>query len=167
MPATTATLSTPVSVSYTHLDVYKRQSKNRTIPRKSPTHLPLNERSVCFASLPRQPLVPLHQIPPLSKTTINPNRKASKRIPAACFGNGDSVLYIGFTLSIYPHRQQAQRFRVRDYPSSQAYIRRPKFRLFRRCRQASAYSCYRPVSYTHLSFSFSASISCASALVFS
>ena len=118
-------------------------SKNRTIPRKSPTHLPLNERSVCFASLPRQPLVPLHQIPPLSKTTINPNRKASKRIPAACFGNGDSVLYIGFTLSIYPHRQQAQRFRVRDYPSSQAYIRRPKFRLFRRCRQASAYSCYR------------------------
>ena len=75
-------------------------SKNRTIPRKSPTHLPLNERSVCFASLPRQPLVPLHQIPPLSKTTINPNRKASKRIPAACFGNGDSVLYIGFPLSI-------------------------------------------------------------------
>ena len=60
-------------------------SKNRTIPRKSPTHLPLNERSVCFASLPRQPLVPLHQIPPLSKTTINPNRKASKRIPRCLF----------------------------------------------------------------------------------
>ena len=67
----------------------------------------------------------------------------NKRIPTACFGNGDSVLYIGFTLSIYPHRQQAQRFRVRDYPSSQAYIRRPKFRLFHRCRQASAYSRYR------------------------
>ena len=88
-------------------------------------------------------LLLLHRIPPLPKTTINPNRKALKRIPIAYFGNGDSVLYIGFTLSIYPHRQQAQRFRVRDYPSSQAYIRRPKFRLFRRCRQASAYSCYR------------------------
>ena len=67
----------------------------------------------------------------------------NKRIPTACFCNGDSVLYIGFTLSICPHLQQAQRFRVWDYPSSQAYIRRPKFRLFRRCRQASAYSCYR------------------------
>ena len=67
----------------------------------------------------------------------------NKLIPIACFGNGDSVLYIGFTLSIYQHRQQAQRFRVRDYPNSQAYIRRPKFPLFRRCRQASAYSCYR------------------------
>lgn len=135
--ATTGGIATPLSLAP------RQPFQNRTIPRKSPTHLPLNERSVCFASLPRQPLVPLHQIPPLSKTTINPNRKASKRIPAACFGNGDSVLYIGFTLSIYPHRQQAQRFRVRDYPSSQAYIRRPKFRLFRRCRQASAYSCYR------------------------
>ena len=133
----------PEGLPHHHPSPHTNPSKNRTIPRKSPTHLPLNERSVCFASLPRQPLVPLHQIPPLSKTTINPNRKASKRIPAACFGNGDSVLYIGFTLSIYPHRQQAQRFRVRDYPSSQAYIRRPKFRLFRRCRQASAYSCYR------------------------
>ena len=109
----------------------------------APPPLPFNKRSVCFASLPRQPLVPLHQIPPLSKTTINPNRKALKRIPIACFGNGDSILYISFTLSIYQHRQQAQRFQVRDYPSSQAYIRRPKFRLFRRCRQASAYSCYR------------------------
>ena len=67
----------------------------------------------------------------------------NKRSPVAKTGNGASVLYIGFTLSIYPHRQQVQRFRVRDYPSSQAYIRRPKFRLFRRCRQASAYSCYR------------------------
>ena len=88
-------------------------------------------------------LLPLHRIPPLPKTTINPNRKALKRIPTAYFGNGDSVLYIGFTLSIYQHRQQAQRFQVRNYPSSQAYIRRPKFPLFRRCRQASAYSCYR------------------------
>ena len=67
----------------------------------------------------------------------------NKRSPTACFGNGESVLYICFTLSIYPHRQQAQRFRVRDYPSSQAYILRPKFRLFHRCHQASAYSCYR------------------------
>ena len=88
-------------------------------------------------------LLPLHRIPPLPKTTINPKRKALKRIPVAKTGNGDSVLYIGFTLSIYQHRQQVQRFQVRDYPSSQAYIRRPKFRLFRRCRQASAYSCYR------------------------
>lgn len=117
--------------------------QNRTIPRKSPPPLPLNERFVGFASLPRQPLVPLHRIPPLPKTTINPKRKALKRSPVAKTGNGDSVLYIGFTLSIYPHLQRAQRFRVRDYPSSQAYIRRPKFPLFRRCRQASAYSCYR------------------------
>ena len=36
-------------------------SQNRTIPRKSLTPLPLNERSVGFASLPRQPLVPLHR----------------------------------------------------------------------------------------------------------
>ena len=78
-----------------------------------------------------------------SDTTVQKGKVYNKRIPTACFGNGDSVLYICFTLSIYPHRQQAQRFRVRDYPSSQAYIRRPKFRLFRRCRQASAYSCYR------------------------
>ena len=88
-------------------------------------------------------LLPLHRIPPLPKTTINLNRKALKRSPVAKTGNGASVLYIGFTLSIFLHRQQAQRFQVRDYPSSQAYIRRPKFRLFRRCRQASAYSCYR------------------------
>ena len=128
-------------------------SKNRTIPRKSPTPLPLYERSVGFASCKAFGrsfqasvpclLLPLHRIPPLPKTTINPNRKALKRIPVSKTGNGDSVLYIGFTLSIYQHRQQAQRFQVRDYPSSQAYIRRPKFRLFRRCRQASAYSCYR------------------------
>ena len=104
--------------------------QNRTIPRKSPTPLP------CL-------LLPLHRIPPLPKTTINPKRKALKRSPVAKTGNGASVLYISFTLSICPHLQQAQRFRVRDYPSSQAYIRRPKFRLFRRCRQASAYSCYR------------------------
>ena len=38
--------------------------QNRTIPRKLPPPLPLNERSVCFASLPRQPLVPLHRTPP-------------------------------------------------------------------------------------------------------
>ena len=151
-------------------------SKNRTIPRKSPTPLPLYERSVGFASckafgrsfqasVPLYErsvgfasckafgrsfqasvpclLLPLHRIPPLPKTTINPKRKALKRSPVAKTGNGASVLYIGFTLSIYQHRQQAQRFQVRDYPSSQAYIRRPKFRLFRRCRQASAYSCYR------------------------
>lgn len=31
----------------------------RTIPRKALSPLPLNERSVCFASLPRQPLVSL------------------------------------------------------------------------------------------------------------
>ena len=86
---------------------------------------------------------------PTRSTILKPDTRGqngkvyNKRIPTACFCNGDSVLYIGFTLSIYPHRQQAQRFRVRDYPSSQAYIRRPKFRLFRRCRQASAYSCYR------------------------
>ena len=156
--------------------VLYQPSRTRTIPYFAPTPLPLNERSVGFASMPRQPLVPLHpattlfdhlyaslhkafgrsfqasvpclplplhRIPPLPKTTINPNRKALKRIPIAYFGNGDSVLYIGFTLSIYQHRQQVQRFQVRDYPSSQAYIRRPKFPLFRRCRQASAYSCYR------------------------
>ena len=117
--------------------------QNRTIPRLTPSSLPLSERFVDFASLPRQPLVPLHRIPPLPKTTINPKRKALKRSPVAKTGNGASVLYIGFTLSICPHLQQAQRFPVRDYPSSQAYIRRPKFRLFRRCRQASAYSCYR------------------------
>ena len=130
--------------------------QNRTIPRKSPPPLPLNERFVGFASLPRQPLVPLHRTPPFPQlqqtapspspfptTTINPKRKALKRSPVAKTGNGASVLYIGFTLSIFQHRQQAQRFRVRDYPSSQAYIRRPKFRLFPRCRQASAYSCYR------------------------
>ena len=118
--------------------------------------LPLYECSVGFASLPRQPLVPLHRTPPFPQlqqtapspspfptTTINPKRKALKRSPVAKTGNGASVLYIGFTLSIFQHRQQAQRFRVRDYPSSQAYIRRPKFRLFPRCRQASAYSCYR------------------------
>ena len=35
--------------------------QNRTIPRKSLTPSPLNERSVGFASLPRQPLVPLHR----------------------------------------------------------------------------------------------------------
>ena len=86
---------------------------------------------------------------PTRSTILKPDTRGqkgkvyNKRSPTACFDNGDSVLYICFTLSIYPHRQQAQRFRVRDYPSSQAYIRRPKFRLFRRCRQASAYSCYR------------------------
>ena len=107
--------------------------------RPSPFLQPLQKNTYHLPCLP----LPLHRIPPLPKTTINPNRKALKRIPTACFGNGDSVLYIGFTLSIYQHRQQAQRFQVRDYPSSQAYIRRPKFPLFRRCRQASAYSCYR------------------------
>ena len=128
----------------TPLSLAPRQPfQNRTIPRKSPPPLPLNERFVGFASLPSQPLVPLHRIPPLPKTTINPKRKALKRSPVAKTGNGASVLYIGFTLSIFQHRQQAQRFRVRDFPSSQAYIRRPKFPLFRRCRQASAYSCYR------------------------
>ena len=34
--------------------------QNRTIPRKPPTPLPLNERFVGFASMPRQPFVPLH-----------------------------------------------------------------------------------------------------------
>ncbi len=66
-----------------------------------------------------------------------------KKNPHCLFWQWGFGLVYRFTLSIYPHRQQAQRFRVRDYPSSQAYIRRPKFRLFRRCRQASAYSCYR------------------------
>ena len=33
---------------------------NRTIPRSAPSYLPY-ERSACFASLPRQPLVPLHR----------------------------------------------------------------------------------------------------------
>ena len=86
---------------------------------------------------------------PTRSTILKPDTRGqngkvyNKRIPTACFGNGDSVLYIGFTLSICPHLQQAQRFRVRDYPSSQAYILRLKFRLFRRCRQASAYSFYR------------------------
>ena len=133
----------PEGLPHHHPSPLTNPSKNRTIPRKSPTYLPFNERSVCFASLPRQPLVPLYRIPPLSKTTINPKRKALKRSPVAKTGNGASVLYISFTLSICPHLQQAQRFRVRDYPSSQAYILRLKFRLFRRCRQASAYSCYR------------------------
>ena len=133
----------PEGLPHHHPSPLTNPSQNRTIPCPAPPHLPFNERSVCFASLPRQPLVPLHRIPPLPKTTINPKRKALKRSPVAKTGNGDSVLYIGFTLSICPHLQQAQRFRVRDYPSSQAYILRPKFRLFRRCRQASAYSCYR------------------------
>ena len=66
-----------------------------------------------------------------------------KKNPHCLFWQWGFGLVYRFTLSIYPHRQQAQRFRVRDYPSSQAYIRRPKFRLFHRCRQASAYSCYR------------------------
>ena len=133
----------PEGLPHHHPSPLTNPSQNRTIPCPAPPHLPFNERSVCFASLPRQPLVPLYRIPPLSKTTINPKRKALKRSPVAKTGNGASVLYIGFTLSIYPHRQQAQRFPVRGLPSSQAYIRRPKFRLFRRCRQASAYSCYR------------------------
>ena len=129
--------------------------QTRTIPRKSPTPLPPLSKVRCcrpkeFGRLPEG--LPHHHSflsAPTRSTILKPDTRGqngkvyNKRIPTACFCNGDSVLYIGFTLSIYPHRQQAQRFRVRDYPSSQAYIRRPKFRLFRRCRQASAYSCYR------------------------
>ena len=56
--ATTGGIATPLSLAP------RQPFQNRTIPRKSPTHLPFNERSVCFASLPRQPLVPLHRTPP-------------------------------------------------------------------------------------------------------
>ena len=129
--------------------------QTRTIPRKLPTPLPPLSKVRCcrpkkFGRLPEglphhHPLLsaPTRSTILKSDTRGQKGKVYNKRIPTACFGNGDSVLYICFTLSIYPHRQQAQRFRVRDYPSSQAYIRRPKFRLFHRCRQASAYSCYR------------------------
>jgi len=56
--ATTGGIASPPSLAP------RQPFQNRTIPRKSPTHLPFNERSVYFASLPRQPLVPLRRTPP-------------------------------------------------------------------------------------------------------
>ena len=58
--------------------------KSTPHPRTAPPHQPSRTRTIPLAfrrgaSL----LLPLHRIPPLPKTTINPNRKALKRIPVA------------------------------------------------------------------------------------
>ena len=54
----------PEGLPHHHPSLLTNPSKTTLSPRSAPSPLPFNERSVCFASIPRQPLVPLHRTPP-------------------------------------------------------------------------------------------------------